>query len=722
MNNLLKSLLILLTVTATACSNKFDINDGKWVITFNPDSNTLTYKYAGTVLIDSAYVMVANKPDPATTNDVITSKEATKVTLSSTGINDCFGEGTKYTYTYKTSETVDLEQDIFIYENHPYILTQTSVVSPDTLTYNYVAAIISDATVTTVLPENSDNRVFDMPFDNDDWHTFAAVKWADATAGNTSMEATAIYDVNSRKGMVIGTVDHDTWKSAAHIATKGSNEISSLQVYSGYAGTRTWDEITGKDRYGLPRHGYVSGTRISSSRVLIGVYDDWRKGLEAYGEANALVHPKRAWDGGTIFGWQSWGGMAESLNFDGAIEVSDYFASNLPQIKNEQGKVIMILDAFWDNMTDEQLAAFVANCEKNGQIAGIYDTPYSFWGDYDRLDTWGTGIEGYVYGDIVLRANGKARKITGISLDPTHPITRQLVKNKVERLKRLGFKYIKIDFMNNAALEADSYYDPNITTGMQAYNEGLRYYNECCGDDIFLNLSIAPVWPAHFAQGRRIGCDAWGTMEQSQYTLNCMNLSWWLEKVYSFNDPDHVVYVDKEKTGRRSFKYMANWDLNLNRIRTTTGIMCGTVVLGDNFSLNQGSCKGIQAARDRAEEMMSNPEILDIARHGKMFIPVNGSTDYPFKLWDREDSYCDNLFILDTDKAWYVAVFNFLNEDSETPLDFARLGVDTANVKAITELWRNTSTEFTAEGFTASVPRQDVCIYKIEKTNASENK
>ncbi len=702
----------LLTMALSASADGLDINNGLWNIVFNSDTKTITYKYNGTTIIDGAYIQAGNKPTPAQLNDAITSTEYTDVTLSSEAVDDGFGAGTKYTYTYKADGKNDLEQIIYIYAGHPYLLTQTAVVSASDVTYNYVSAIKTE-TASSFLPAEGDNRVFDMPFDNDDWHTFNAIKWKSANTSNTSSEATAFFDTQSRKGLIIGTVDHDTWKTGAYVKTSGSaNEITALNVYAGYVSRRTWD--VSNNNPSLTRHGAITGKRVASARVLVGVYDDWRAGLEDYGRANAIVTPKRKWDGGAIFGWQSWGGMAQYLNYAGASEVSNYFNSNLPHVKNDQGKTFMILDSFWDNMSDQELANFVRRCERNGQIPGIYDTPYTFWGGADQVDTWGTGIEGYNYGDIVLRAGGKPRKISGVSLDPTHPVTKQLVKSKVDRLKNLGFKYIKIDFMNNAALEADSYYDKSITTGMQAYNEGLRYYAECCGDDMFINLSIAPVWPAQYAQGRRIGCDAWGALDQSMYTLNCMNLSWWLEEVYSFNDPDHVVYMDKtEDSSAKNYSYKA-WSENWNRVRTTTGVMCGTMVLGDNFSLKQGTCKGIQDARDRAELMTSNPELVKLAQQGKMFKPVDGTLDYDFHLWGRND-YCDNTFVLDTDEAWYVAVFNFKNAEASATLAFDRLGIDKTNVKAINELWTSSNATFDADGFAATVPAEDVRLYKIEK-------
>ncbi len=719
MKNTLKhfyALAIVLLMSLSAHAGDLDIKDGKWKISFNNDNKTVSLSYDGTLLTSDVYVRVGNKPAPTQLDVALSSREATSVELKKEKIDDAFGRGTKYTYIYnKEGEDIALEQSFYVYKKLPYLLTQAAAVADKDITFNYIAAIVSDSPNAGVLPAEGDNRVFDMPFDNDAWHTFSAIKWDDAKKGTCSMEATAFYNVDSRRGMVIGTVDHDTWKSAACATTSGQNSIDSLHVYAGYAGERTWDEISGKNRHSLARHGALTGKRIASPRVFVGLFDDWRIGLENYGEANAIVTPKRPWQGGTIFGWQSWGGMAQRLNFDGAMEVANYFHEKLPHMKNEQGKVFLILDAFWDNMSDEQLSAFVARCKENGQTPGIYDTPYSFWGGYDNVEHWGTGIDNYTYGDIILRVGGKPKLITGISIDPTHPVTKKLVKRRVERLKRLGFKYIKIDFMNNASVEADSYFDKKITTGMQAYNEGLRYYAECCGPDIFLNLSIAPVWPSCYAQGRRIGCDAWGSKDLSMYTLNCMNLSWWLEKVYSFNDPDHLVYVDKtDDKEAKKFKYHTGWSLGLNRIRTTTGIMCGTLVVGDNLSLNEGTCRGIQEARDRTEQMTSIPEIGEIARHGKMFRPVEGTQEHVFDLWGKK-AYCDNIFMLDTEKAYYVSVFNFGDEELTTDLSFERLGVKGNKAKSIKEVWNQQTVDFIATGFTAKVAPQDVCIYKIEK-------
>ena len=59
----------------------------------------------------------------------------------------------------------------------------------------------------------------------------------------------------------------------------------------------------------------------------------------------------------------------------------------------------------------------------------------------------------------------------------------------IDRFKALGIKYIKLDFLNQGSCEADYFYNPDITTGIQAYNYGMKHFAERCGDDMFIVLS-----------------------------------------------------------------------------------------------------------------------------------------------------------------------------------------------------------------------------------------
>ena len=110
----------------------------------------------------------------------------------------------------------------------------------------------------------------------------------------------------------------------------------------------------------------------------------------------------------------------------------------------------------------------------------------------------------YKYKDIYLYANGKPQELDGAyAIDPTHPAVEAMMKKTSSLFHRTGFEYVKMDFMTHGAMEADKWYLPEVTTGIQGYNYGMQLLDKYFGD-MYINLSISPVFPAQYAQSRRI--------------------------------------------------------------------------------------------------------------------------------------------------------------------------------------------------------------------------
>lgn len=561
---------------------------------------------------------------------------------------------------------------------------------------------VIDCQNATLLPAEGVNRNLTMPFDNDKFRGYNANLWNPGEKF-TSYECASFYDASSRKGVVIGSVEHDTWKTGIVSDCGDNGELASLEVFGGIVDYETNDVIPNEGPI-LTRHGAVKGEKVKSPLIMIGVYDDWRDGLEAYGDANAIRAPKRSWDGGTIFAWQSWGGMAEHLNYEGAVDVSDFFSQQLPNFRNEQGKQWMVLDSFWDNMSESQLRQFVDTCHANNQIAGIYWTPFSFWGGYEGLDWTLPSDSTVTYRDVVITANGVPRKIGGaISMDPTHPAVKKLIEYQIGKFRDWGYEYVKLDFLNSGSVEADSFYDPNVTTGMQAYNRGMAIVDSVAGRDFFVDLSIAPVFPSQYGNARRISCDAWNTIDNTQYMLNSLSGSWWLDKVYAYNDPDHLVL--REVTPGE------------NRMRLTTGAMTGTVLLGDNFSL-RGSYVGDQDCRDRALALATNQAVMDVARLGRSFRPVYGTMPINFTHFGA-DYKVDDIYYLQDGSITYIAIFNFSDSAAQRELPLADIGI--SKPYAGTELWTGTFLP-SSPTLSVSIPAHDVALIKLidEVTASSE--
>jgi alpha-galactosidase len=289
--------------------------------------------------------------------------------------------------------------------------------------------------------------------------------------------------------------------------------------------------------------------------------------------------------------------------------------------------------------------------------------------------------EEYTVADAWLLANGEPQELDGAyAVDPTHPAVEAQMKYFSELFRRNGFSYVKMDFMTHAAMEADSWYRPEIQTGMQAYNYGMALLQKYFGD-MYINLSISPIFPANYANSRRIACDAWNKIKDTEYTLNALSYGWWQDRVYNFNDADHVVLADATE--------------GENRARVTSSVITGIFICGDDYSLS-----GDIAAKVRSAKYLTNAAVNAVAT-GEAFRPVEGNGERS-----------ENMFISHREGKSYLALFNYGENSASTPVDLARIGLDADTEYSFTELWsgvvQNISNEATVE-----IAGKDVKLFEI---------
>ncbi len=698
---------------------ELDAEYGSWKFTMS-SNKLLQIDLSGTTLLKGIYMTAWDADDSN-----LESKSYTTVTKSEEDINDAFGSGRRITWTFTMSGKPTLRQIVSVYPSLPYITVEGAVVAASgTMSTRQICPIVVSTTNTLSLP-TSENRIYNMPFANDNWATFSSTRWS-VGQPVTSCEATALFNVQSRKGIVIGSVDHSVWKSCITVTPNSTNRLRKLVAQAGYVSSRTWDNGNFGNNSPIDKHGAVKGSTVLSPRFILGMFDDWRTGLETYGEANTVLCPKLKMPTAdkAIFGWQSWGGQEAQLNYTSTMSVLDFFEKELKPLgfAGEDGVCWMVLDSFWDNMSRDQRRDFAQRCKALGYRPGIYHTPFSLWcsNDDEINDYPFETVDGKQYSrkDVVLTADGKPRKISAYSLDPTHPAVKEWNRKRFQEFVDDGFEFVKIDFMNNGSQEADKWHDSNITTGMMAYNYGMDYILEMVGDMV-VDYSIAPVFPAK-AHMRRIGCDAWGDLPQSMYTLNCIEGSWWLDRCYSFNDPDHMC-LTKVFTGKGSN------DEKEARIRYTCGLITGMTLLGGTYAYqgavmdyngNKIQIVGSDAERARVVKFASNKDLTEVGRIGRSFRPVEGTYANTTTLFSSNDVSVGNEFVYNTDKAFYYVVFNYSTSQTltKTP-DFERLGVSSSEFTKVTELY--TGTVQTSTEFKVNVPAKDVRIYRLERDSYS---
>jgi hypothetical protein len=560
----------------------------------------------------------------------------------------------------------------FIFDQNDSFLTRLEV-DGTWLKSDWMGPVVVDTSGYVDIGSYNDDRALFVPFDNDSFVCYNAMPINSSTV---SYEVGAFYDNTTRNGLVVGSVTHDTWKSGVYFVGSSSNKLINLNVYGGVVSSQTRDVAT--------KHGQVTGaTAIFSPLVFVGFGTDWRSVMENFANENTNQAARLQWSGGVPFGWNSWYGIGTSINYSDAVTVSDFIQANIQSNNfNNNGVIYVNLDSYWDNLNSGQLIQFVQHCQANGQKAGIYWTPFVYWGAATNTTNATVEGSGYKYSDIVLRTtNGSFQIIDkGIALDPTHPGTKQRMDYYINEFKQWGFQYLKLDFMTHGSLEG-VHYDTNVTTGIEGYNQGMQYLLNDIGTNMFINESIAPIFPYQYGHSRRIACDTSTLMKETAYEMNSVTYGWWLSgRLYQYNDPDVMKF--------------SGGTTNENQSRLISCAVSGTVYLnGDD--LTQASAQALAIAT------LTNNAINGVAQAGQSFVPVEGNTG----------TNSSSVFVRQDGTTWCVAIFNYSSSAITTNINLARAGISGTYVPI--DLWSGDEATISNSSFSVHLNAKQSKLFRL---------
>ncbi|WP_291142157.1 alpha-galactosidase [Flavobacterium sp. UBA7680] len=640
------------------------------IITYDAKQKTIAVSQSGKTIFSDAKTSVIVNGKTISVNDY------SEAVLSKETINDNLGKGTKYTLTYTDKNNPTLIQNFYTYNNQSYFITQIEILgNGQQIATNYISPL--DLGKITFDKIENLQTVF-VPYDNDAFISYNSKK-LDTISNNTSAEVGILFNNTSRNGFIIGSLEHTVWKSA--VKTTNKKPTALFSAWAGYAEKEvTRDSIV---------HGIVKGNKVLSPKFFVGYYSDWRNGMEEYGKTNRIVEKPYVfeWDKPTPVGWNSWGVLMEKINFENTTKVADFFAKEIPQFR--VGNTAYIdLDSFWDNMVKggftgdfSKLKEFADYCKSKGLEPGAYWAPFTDWGWKDGPNRKAEGSD-YTFGEMWTKTGNTYFDFDGArAIDPTHPGTLKRVDYVINKLKACGFKMIKIDFLGHAAAESTSFYDKNVTTGMQAYKVGMEHLVNALDGQMLIYAAISPnMATSRYAHVRRIACDAWKTIEHTQYTLNSVNYGWWQTYSYDYIDADHVVFADVTE--------------GENRARLISAVITGTLITGDDYSKD-----GIWSVR--AKEWLQNKELLKIVAHGVAFRPLEGNTG----------KHTSEVFEQKIGNDWYIAVLNYGSTPKNYSLPLERLGVKKGNYQ-LQNLFTNQNTNV-KNNVNVSLGSKDAHLYKI---------
>ncbi|MFC3745195.1 carbohydrate-binding protein [Paenibacillus sp. GCM10012306] len=658
-------------------SSGFTVNSGTYQLLYNTTTGLSSYSWDGKMIAKGVYSSFKLNEDLVYNNEYDTHMLLTDQIEQ---IQDGHGKGIKFIVRNEKQGLPTLDQIYYVYEKSNYFIKAEEVSGSSELSSNEMAPVVLETSGGIDLGQYGDNRVLIVPFDNDAWARYDSKSMNTHlnTKSNISSEVTAIFDNASRNGLIVGSVTHDTWKTGIHWSGT-DNRLDQLKVFGGFTSKKvTYDSLP---------HGAIKGKILKSPQIFVGFYSDYRDGMEAYGRANAVVAPPLAFGPnippGVPVGWNSWGAHAEHLSYDNLMAASNFFHDHLQNASfNNNGAVFMNMDSFWDNLSDEQLDEAVVKIRKNGQIPGTYHTPFVYWGKNMIAVVEGTDGQ-YTYGDIILKdSEGKLVPYgNGIALDPTHPGTKMKIDYDIARFKARGYQFIKLDFLTHATMEG-KFYDEKITTGIQAYNEGMSYLLKQIGDSMFISESIAPIFPSQYAHSRRISCDIDGSASSTEYQLNSQTYGWWQNgTIYHYTDPDYMTLLKGGGyAGAQS--------------RVNAAAISGTVYFSSDDATNKD-------AQNLMKKLLTNPRVNALAVKGKAFRNVEGNTG----------TAASDTFVLEDQGDYYLAVFNYGKESTEKIVDLERAGIPVNS--SILDLWTNKPVLSQNGKLTLTLSKGQSVLYKL---------
>ncbi len=112
---------VIASCGGSAYAGNLDIVDGNVKVTFDESRKTARFEHKGKLVLSGAYTTAILADDTP-----VDSRNYPSVSMNKAAVNDGYGNGTVYTYTY-TGATPQIEQKIYVYPDLDYFLVEATL-------------------------------------------------------------------------------------------------------------------------------------------------------------------------------------------------------------------------------------------------------------------------------------------------------------------------------------------------------------------------------------------------------------------------------------------------------------------------------------------------------------------------------------------------------------------------------------------------------------------
>jgi alpha-galactosidase len=488
-----------------------------------------------------------------------------------------------------------------------------------------------------------------------------------------------LYNRQSKQSLFIGALNSDKWLTLLRLHAPQS-KIAAYEVES--AGTteleleNSLETSPPEDRLELSLP-VAPGSSISSESVMVALGPDYHAQLETYGRIIRDLHHARV-TLPSLIGWWSWTAYYFGLNQGAALTNAQVLAEHLKEFGYnyfhiDEGYQYARGEYTTENSTTfpAGMKAFEAKVQHLGLTPGIWTAPFEVsersWAYQNHKDWLIHNLHDQpIRAGFVINNPERKKQLDQLyMLDTTNPGAQNYLRETYRTLAHdWGIRYIKLDFMDDSAIEGRRY-QPNVTA-MEAQRIGLQVIREAVGENVILDKDgSAMLNPVGLVDSGRISQDTGHTFESSHDAAPGVAARYYMNRNFYVSDPDAFT-VSRQTVDEQEW-HGGKRPLSLDEARASIAL---SAVAGGMFEIGDD----LPTLYTDAERMalVENRDLINMARLGRASFPVDLMT------YAAEDTMPSIFVLHESKRQSIVTIFNWTEKPRQHQLQLADLGLPSA--------------------------------------------
>ena len=600
--------------------------------------------------------------------------------LNTSVFSDDTGSGTELTVTYSgSSSQPDLIWNLRMPNAADFVEIEIRVQNntQSQVTVQAIRAVEASGPAFSLDGPASADRVLSDSF-SEDRPDMKIHDLGDEDGMHRAVGSQLIYNRQSRQSLFVGALTSEKWLTVLRLRVDGKQNVSGYEVDS--TGTTELEkenslrESPPEDRIDLSLPVEPSQS-LSSERLMVSVSSDYHAQLETYGATIRRLHHARV-TAPTPVGWWSWTAYYFGLTEGSALTNAEFLSERLLDLgykffhidegyqfaRGDYTSIVSYKFPHGLKPVEDQVRSL-------GLTPGIWTAPFEvaersqvYLNHKDWLVHNAAGQP--IHAGWVLTRDDAGKDLDQLYiLDTTNPGAQQYLHQTYTTLTRdWGIRYIKMDFMDDSAIEG-YYYRPH-TTALEAQRIGLQIIRDAVGENVLLDKDGSVMLnPVGLVDAGRISCDTGHTFDASRDAAPGIAARYYMNRNFFVADPDafsvsHQGYAAQQDHGGARA-------LTLDEAQVAVAL---AAVSGGMFEIGD-DLPTLFLNADRMA-LLQNRDLLNMVRYGHAAKPLDLMSYSP------EDGMPSIFLLRESKRQSILAVFNWTEKEREHSFSLADLAFE----------------------------------------------